>query len=416
MKRVIYAITISLLLAACSDEVTLTPGISFLTPKPEVYEETAIFRVIGQPFSSADSLRIPVVFGGDAQRGTDYDISADHFMLSSDRLTDSIVVYTKQLGTGRTLNLNLQIPEGFVSGKYTTSELPLQDKYGYLTFESSKSFAADTTNYVVSLCDSTGMTKALTKGTPIGFTVNTEKSTAVEGVDYKFVSPTPLIIAAGTGYANFSIVPLASTPTAGKDKIVLNLNADDRFEAGQYPELEITLTRKELKSLEGYWIISSVNTDSLYFDNIWGSECSGYDLLPKLNESDLMEFTFNRAKFHPLFNSDFRYYFSGESEMSLGPQMDITDPNGEVKSVQLFSLDNTNRYFSAEEVSEDKVSYIGLYPYTDVETQSAMLELYVLDHTSRSFMPELETGGRYAAEKPVAATPGLYVSATFKKY
>ena len=44
-----------------------------------------------------------------------------------------------------------------------------------------------------------------------------------------------------------------------------------------------------------------------------------------------------------------------------------------------------------------------------------MMELYVLDHTSKSFMPELETGNRYGTEKPVAAEPGLYFCATFEK-
>ena len=81
MKRIISALIISLILAtACSDETSLTPGISFITSEPEILEETAIFRVIGQPFSSIDSLVIPVVFGGDAERGVDYDASADLFI------------------------------------------------------------------------------------------------------------------------------------------------------------------------------------------------------------------------------------------------------------------------------------------------------------------------------------------------
>lgn len=416
MKRIISAIIISLLSVACSKEVSLTPGISFLTPNPEVYEEYAIFRVISQPFSSADSLVVPITVSGTAQQGTDYEISANQIVLSKESLMDSIVVYTKQLGTGRTVNLSLQIPDGFVSGKYTTSELMLQDKYGYLTFESSKSFIADTASYIISLCDSTGMAKALTTEAPISFAVNTEKSTAVEGVDFKFVGPSNLNITPGTGYTNFALVPLGTSPREGKDKIVLNLTADKRFDTGEFDELEITIVRPELKSLEGYWLMTSLNTEPLYFLGIWGDECTCYDMLPQFNQSDMMEFSLHMATFSPLFLSEIKNYFTGVSDINLGPRMDITDLDGNIKSVQLFSFDKTNRYFSATEISEDSVSYVGIYPYTDNETQEEMMEFYILDHTSKSFMPELEAGNKYGADKPVATEPGLYLSATFKKY
>lgn len=416
MKKIISAFIISSLFIACSDEITLTPGISFLTPEPEVYEETAIFRIIGQSFSSADSLTIPVVLGGTAQLGTDYEISADHFVLTKESLMDSIVVYTKQLGTGRTVNLSLEIPEGFVAGKYPSSELRLQDKYGFLTFESSKSFAADTTDYVITVCDSSGMAKALSTEAFVNFTVNIEKSTAVEGVDYKFVSPTTLAVAPGTGYADLSLVTLGDSPREGHDKIVLNLIADQKFDTGQFAELEITIANRELKILDGYWIMTSLNTDRVYFEGIWGSECTGYVMVPQFNNSDMMELSFHRASLNPLFISEFQNFFTGQSALELGPKMEITGQDGNARTVQLLILDNTNRYFSASEVSEDKVSYVGIYSYADAETLAEMLEVYVLDHTSKSFMPELEAGKKYAAEKPMAAVPGMYVCATFKKY
>lgn len=416
MKKIIFAFIISSILAACSEEISLTPGISFLTPEPEVYEETAIFRIIGQSFSSADSLTIPIALGGNAQMGTDYEISADHFVLTKESLTDSIVVYTKQLGTGRTLNLTLEIPEGFVAGKYPSSELRLQDKYGFLTFESSRSFAADTSSYIISVCDSSGMAKAITIETPISFAVNTEKSTAVEGVDFKFVNSSSLNIAPGTSYASFAIVPLGSSPREGKDKIVFSVSSDQKFDTGLIPELEVMIVDPKLKSLNGFWIMNALNTDPLYFEGIWGNECSSYELLPVMDQSDMMEFSFQYATFNPMFLSDIKNFFTGPSDLVFGPDMEIVAPDGDRKNIHLLSLNRTNRYFSEDQISEDSVSYVGVYPYVDADTQTEMMELYILDHTSRSFMPELEAGNRYAAEKPVAATPGMYICATFKKY
>ena len=417
MKRIISAlIIISAPAISCSKEVSMTPGISFLTPAPEVFEEAALFRIVAQPFTEVDTLKVPVSFSGTAQRGTDYETSADCFVLTKESLIDTIVVSTRKLGTGRTVSMNLEIPEGFVAGKYPTSEFMLQDKFGYLTFEMTHSFVADTTSYAIVLCDSTGRIKALSKDTPVSFSVNTEKSTAIEGVDYEFVSPADAIIPAGAAYAVLDIVPLKASFEDGKDKVVIDVHADEKFETGINPELEITLIRPELKKLDGNWIMESVVTDSLYFETTWGAECTGYDLLPGFNSYSLMGFSLYDATFSPMLSKGLEDYFIGMSSMIMGPEAEIVDADGNTKTVQLISLDNTNRYFSKEEVSEDKVSYVGVYLYESPETQAQMLELYILDHTSKTFMPELEAGNRYGAEKPVAAEPGFYFCATFAKY
>ena len=417
MKRIISAlIIISALAVSCAKEISLTPGISFLTPSPEIAEETALFRIVGQPFTSVDSLKIPVTFAGTAERGTDYEASADYFVLTKESLIDTIVVSTKKLGTGRTLSLSLEIPEGFVAGKYPTSEFTLQDKYGYLTFESPKAFLADTASFAIVLCDSIGQLKALTTDTPISFSVNAEKSTAAEGVDFEFLSPINATITAGSAYTVLDIAPLKSSFGDGKDKIVLDIHSDERFHTGINPELEITIIRPELQELDGNWMMEAIVTDSLYFENIWGTECTGYDLLPDFHSYSMMGFSLYDATFSPSLSQGFENYFIGLSQMTIGPELEIVDIEGNPKTVQLISLDNTNRYFSEEEVSEDKVSYVGIYLYENPESQSKMMEFYILDHTSKSFMPELEAGNRYGAEKPVAAQPGFYLCAAFAKY
>lgn len=417
MKRIISAlIIISALVTACSKEVSLTPGISFLTPAPEVFEETALFRIVAQPFTEVDTLKVPVSFSGTAQRGADYEASADCFVLTNESLIDTIVVSTKKLGTGRTVSLNLEIPQGFVAGKYPTSEFTLQDKFGYLTFESTKAFAADTSDFAIVLCDSTGRLKALSAETPVSFSVNTEKSTAKEGVDFEIVSPANLSIAAGGAYTALSIAPLKSSFTDDNNKVVFDILADEKFDIGMIPELEITLLRSELKELDGNWMMASVVTDSLYFQTAWGDECTGYDLLPEFYSYSLMGFSFYDATFSPTVARGLEDYFLGLSSMTMGPEAEIVDAEGNPKTVQLVSLDNTNRYFSSDEVSDDPVSYIGVHLYENPDNQAQMMELYILDHTSKTFMPELEAGSRYGAEKPVATEPGFYFCATFAKY
>ena len=142
----------------------------------------------------------------------------------------------------------------------------------------------------------------------------------------------------------------------------------------------------------------------------------GYSFRVRGYRYSMMGFSLYDATFSPSLSQGFENYFIGLSQMTIGPELEIVDIEGNPKTVQLISLDNTNRYFSSDEVSEDPVSYIGVYLYENPDNQVQMMELYILDHTSKSFMPELEAGSRYGAEKPVATEPGFYFCATFAKY
>lgn len=416
MKRVLSAFIITMaMLSACSDEVSFTPGISFLTPAPEIIEETATFRIISQSFSSTDTLRIPVTFGGTASFGTDYEVSADHFVIHSESPIDSIIVTTKQFGTKKTVSLSLNIPEGFTGGKYVTSEFLLQDKYGFLTFSSSKGLIADTTSYSISLCDSLGAAKPLSKDASITFEVNKEKSTAVEGVDFMFTDSLSKTITGGNSSLNFRINPIADQPREGHEKIVLSIIADDKFDTGKNPEIELSLLKKELSTIEGRWKIDAITTDSLYLEKIWGSQCTGYSLVPECNFFDEFTISFSDAGFTPTLYSTLKDYFIGWSEISFEKEMDFSDTDGQTNRIQLMSFDKTNRYFSEVETSEDALSFVGFHLKKEAETEADLLDLYIVDHTSRSFMPELEYGNKYGTEKPVATAPGMYLITTFRK-
>ena len=292
----------------------------------------------------------------------------------------------------------------------------LQDKYGYLSFESHKSFMADTTQLAVMLTDSIGISKVLSRTAEISITVNKEKSTAVEGVDFKLLTSAPVSIAAGTGYALINIASLKNNFDDGKNKVVLNIQADEKFETGAYSELELNLVSKELMNIDGNWYMESVVTGPEYFESFWGTDCTAYELLPELYTSNLLQFYMQKASLTPTFRDGLERFFIGQSDMAYIGEMEIVDANGLSKDVHLISLDNTNRYFSETEFSEDKTSLIGLYLYTDYVRQKDMMELYILDHTSKSFMPELESGKVYRSEKPVAVDQGLYFCTTFERF
>ena len=136
------------------------------------------------------------------------------------------------------------------------------------------------------------------------------------------------------------------------------------------------------------------------------------DLFPKFNSRDWLTFDMETISLTPSVRSAFKNYFSGRSDLRKGNHINLDLGEGNSAELQTFWLDNTNRYFSEEQESEDKKSLIGLRFFPD-GTDS--LDLYIIDYVSRSFMPELEAEGKYAPEKPVAASPGQFLNLTFKK-
>ena len=140
-------------------------------------------------------------------------------------------------------------------------------------------------------------------------------------------------------------------------------------------------------------------------------------MVPKFSSSDRFDIYFLNGLFDPSFRSGLKQFFIGDSNIAFGEELEITDLEGNAKTVQLISLDKTNRYFTSEEASADTLSYAGIYLYKEIidEVEKDMMEFYFLDHTSKSFMPELESSGAYGAEKPVATDPKLYLCATFRR-
>ena len=320
MKRIIYILIAAAAFAACDEELTLDPAISFFSSRPEIVEDKAIFRLAYANITDSTERVFPVTFEGTAEKGIDYLVSGDRFIFGGENRVDSIVVTALKLGTDKTLNLSVEVPEGYVAGKYITSGFTLPDKLAYFSF--------------------------------------------------------------------------------AKDYLMMT------------DSLEISLLDTVWRHLDGSWNIDPLVTDSLYMDRYWNGVCTAMDKLPKYNERDKFTVNMKELFLSPSFRSGFDDYFSSTSDLRKGTALRIDLGDGTSADLQTFWLDDTNRYFSPDQKSEDKESLIGLRFFPD-NTDS--LDMYIIDYTSKSFMPELESTGKYAPEKPVAASPGLFFNLTFTR-
>lgn len=412
MKRIIYILLIAATFSACQKELPLDPAVSFFGATPEIQGETAIFRLAYANITDSTETVFPVTFGGTAEAGIDYTASGDRFVFGGENPISSIEVTTLKLGTDKTLSLTVQIPEGYAAGKYTTSEYTLQDKLGYLSFSESYMMMADTIMVGFTAKDRYGRVFPLTSDAEITLSVNKDKSTATEGVDFSFSDSSRFIIREGQSSGSLALNLLNPHPQDGKDKVILNFSLNEKYSSGEVAEIEISLLDTLWKHLEGRWQADSLLTDSLYMDKHWNGVCTGLDLLPKYDERDNITILMSSKTFTPSFRSDFKNYFLGMSSLSKGPAVALDLGDGVNTEIQTFLIDNTNRYFYKDQKSEDKESLIGLRLFPE-NTDS--LDLYVIDYVSKSFMPELEAAGKYAPEKPVAASPGLFLNMSFTR-
>ena len=411
--RLLTLIAIAGLFSACSEDISLDPAVSLFAPQPEVYEETAIFRLASMGIDAVSEQSFPVTFGGSAERGVDYTVSGDRFVLGGENPVDSIVVTTLKLGTDKTVSLTVEVPDGIGNGKYMTSEFTLQDKLAYFSFPASYSMVADSIDVEFDAYDRKGKAKVLGREATITLSVDTEKSTAVEGEDFIFADSAHFVISQGQSAGKLKLKALKPRPAEGRDKVVLNLGFDEKYGAGTDCQIEIDLLDTLWSTLNGEWKIDTLVTDTTYMRKYWDESYTGMELMPKYNMSDAMTFDLKAASLNPKLRSGFKNYFLGKSIMKKAGNMDLDLGNGETAALQTFLIDNTNRDFSEDSKSEDKESYIGLRILEGEEADT--LDLYVIDYMSKSFLPELVTEEKYAPEKPVAASPGLFLNLTFTK-
>ena len=404
------------MLTSCQEETLLKPAASLFTAEPELTETTAIFRLaVANVKATEEPVRFPVKFAGTAERGIDYTVSGEAFVFGGEEPVDSIVVTTLKLGTERTLSMSVMLPDGFEAGKYTHSEYKLQDKLAFLSYTASHRSVIDSIDVAFSLNDKAGHRKSFDYDIEVTMSVDREKSTAVEGTDFIFSDSTRFVIPAGETEGMLEIKSLNRKPEEGKDRIVLNLSYPDEFGEGKTGQMEISLLDEKWKALEGSWVPDSLVTDAAYMQEYWNDACTGYEDIPELYDWDKMVFDMESLMFMPDFSSKYSYYFTGDSYLRKGKMVELELEDGSKEMIQTFVIDHTNRYFVKKNMSDDTESHIGLRVAEGETEGQQQLDLYILDHTSRLFMPELEATGKYGPEKPVAASPGLYLHLIFNK-
>ena len=412
MKKIFFSfIAAAMTLVACNPDVA-GPSASFENAFPIMENEIGVFKLVVSNYTATEPLTIPVVFGGTAEKGTDYEVSAEAFVYGGAEPVTEITITPKVFAADKNVVLTLELPAGFTAGKYPAATFTFVDKMGYASFESASAIAVGTKNITVNVLDGNGNGLTLENGAEIAIEVDTQASTAIEGTHFQFVdNKKAAVVGAGKKKGTVSIELLSYDVNCSK--LVLKI-ADDRFFIGDYETVEITLDSYWAK-LDGRWTMSEAVTTVEELEASWSGWGFTYDGLPELNTSDALTFDIAAKKATPSFNSTYKNYFIGESNIELAGTFELNTGVGAKFDLVLVKFDNVNRYFHETEKSKDTEALVGFRIVKEEGTNNEILDMYVIDHTSKSFMPQIFEWEGYMETKPTAYMTGYYVNATFKR-
>lgn len=396
------------------DDAVEIPTVSFAV-QPVNSDGVFTLTLLTTGYNGTGPVTVPVTFSGSAEQGTDYSVSDEAFIIGGATPVTTITLTTLTTAEDMSVTATLSAPDGFQLGQLSSVTMALSPVRVYASFSTNQMTAMESSTVTIQTYDDNGAMKRMDRDLTIEFEVDEERSTAVLGTNFEFASGTQSVVV-GQSELDASFVINLLQYDEEHNTVVLRIKEGDNLYLGTNARIEITFAGPIYRKLDGTWVINELVTDQQYFiDQYFADFYTGIDKIPVFNENDRMTFDLEANIFTPAFESSFKDYFIGVSNIEEGTYYNKeTSENMFNGEVLLVELDNVNRYFSSTEVSEDKVGYVGVNFVTDDETGEELLDFYVLDFVSRSFFPELETeGGWYLSTKP--SSPLVYLNMTFKR-
>lgn len=349
------------------------------------FDNEATLQVVStEAFSEAQSVTFTV--SGNLTEGVDYELSADQFHFASGSREATVTVrILKEISDQDVLEFTLN-PVGF-------GTLGLSKANVGITIGDVVLYSFDKSNYTMT--QSVDVTLQLSKATgsftaeqemTFGVEVDTENSTAVEGVHFSFAEGKTITIPAGQNKGTIKLNLIKQE--AGKDRVVLRLTGlPIVFKPGDYDQASVVVFGPTFEKLEGTWkYVAMTNKEWWETNNSYmGDDMS---LLPTNNTAeDLLIFDETGLKIE--MEGDLKNYFResvityvGEEEERLQEAGGINPPRVTIDLIS--SLVNVN--FSATQKNERQAE-VGYRVFE--EGGKEILEVTIRDYEPTDFLQNI---------------------------
>lgn len=398
-------LAVTVLLTACgSDDEAQT--VSF---DKTVYALTdgSVSVTLGANFTPGQAQDYPVTFGGTAVKDKDYTVSGEKYVLGGASPVTTIVVTAKNnFDTDKTITMT-------AGGATTTIKLGKRERMLY-SFSQKTYLLGDEVEVEIGLLKaSDGSKYVATQDMNVSIEPDAS-STAVEGTHYTIENKTATI-AAGKSSCTFKIK--RTQYEEGKSTIVLKpaLSEEDGFVGGQFPTATVDIIGSYVTDLMGEWTVYKVVNDKDYWKKTWFLEEKDLKNIPELNVNDTYTFSSDNEglTLTTSLQSGYKNYFRDKSAFTIDKEVTFR-PGGnygmDKVTLQMLKLENVNRYFSASQVSDDKVAYVGVRNIKD-DNGETMLDLFIIDYEPKDFLFTLADYDYFDNKKPTAI---LYTDEQFE--
>lgn len=396
----------ALVTVSCSKEEDNT--IHFEKERYAITTGTLKVRLV-VPSGQTNGQEIPVTFSGEAIKGSDYTVSSEKYIADGNAENLTISISAKNnFSTPKVIIMN-------AGDAKTTILLGKRDAMLY-SFESASYVLAQEVEVRVGILNArTGEYMSAPNDVEVKMGV-ADTSTAVEGTNFEFVNKSA-VIKKGSNYCTFKLKKL--NYEKDKDLIVLKplVTEEEGFIEGQYPTTEVKMIEGYAYDLMGTWVMNEMVTTPESLSTLWGYLMdSDTENLPRFDANDT--FTFESGAYSGFqlttdLSSSLKDYFHSSSEFTFDKDYNIHVGMQQV-TLQLLLMKNVNRFFSPTEKSEDKEAYLGVRNIVDESTGEVLLDVYIIDHNSKSFLQSVSDYA-YMPYKPTADNIYSYINFTLKK-
>lgn len=214
-----------------------------------------------------------------------------------------------------------------------------------------------------------------------------------------------------------AVACVLSSAAFAQKVMTIEKNDGTKVEISTADVKEITFAEAQAAAFyEGTWKVKSFEqTAATMQTNMWYDMITNWTGFPEKNDADRITFTAD-GKIKTNLSSTLKNYFKAESNFKVTDKevaIHVGNSIANVVKPTVLELDNVNRYFSATEISEDKVAYLGVAPNADNEE---LLDVFIIDYNSRSFAyPDFDEWMMYDVTKPTATGSGMYILFTMEK-
>ncbi len=241
---------------ACSDKEEV-PVVSLESSEYVMEPSGSVtIRLKVQHRNPSEALTIPFTLSGTAVEGEHYTVSSEAFVFAVNSSVAEVVLLAKDnFGEQRTIQLNLgNLPVGFIAGSITETTITVQPKEDIVyTFDKRKESLFQTAQIVVKLGTASSPQYRVEEDMMIPIVVESEGTTAEEGIHYEFVGEKSVLIEKGKSEGIVKLNWLKSED----DKKTIKLGVGTELPAGLYPgqnaSVTVTIVGPMGETLQGRW-------------------------------------------------------------------------------------------------------------------------------------------------------------------